>query len=139
MALSGKGARAKGQQGERELFALLTDQLGFVVRRKVVNRKGDPDGVDVPGWAVEVKRFEREHIPAWWRQTEEQAALIARKPILFFRASRRPWQAVVDLSELNPMYAPGRFQICLPLEAACQLMSETLPDKIMREEPCSTT
>jgi Holliday junction resolvase len=65
MGLSGAAAHAKGQRGERELFALLSDLLGFVVRRKASNRKGEPDGIDIPGWAVEVKRTEQPKLTEW--------------------------------------------------------------------------
>jgi hypothetical protein len=137
MGLTGAGSRSKGQRGEREVFALLSEALGFVVRRKAVNRRGDPDGVDVPGWAIEVKRVEQSALRAWWRQTEAQADLIGRKPILFFRASRQPWQAMIDLSELNPVFVAGRFQVCLPFDAACQLMREALTKDVRGHQECS--
>ena len=60
--------RRKGQTGERELFALLSSGLGFVVQRTLnQSRQGGADGMDIPGWAVEVKRQEALcHRPLIW-------------------------------------------------------------------------
>lgn len=119
-------SRRKGQSGERECLSLLSDALGFIVKRKIVNRKDDPDCVEIPGWAVEIKRCERAELKAWWEQAERQAQAIGRKPILFFRASRQPWLVMLDLSELNSNFPRGRFQVCIPFEAACQVIRESL-------------
>jgi hypothetical protein len=129
MGLKGAAARAKGQRGERELFALLSDLLGFVVRRKASNRKGEPDGIDIPGWAVEVKRSEQPKLTEWWRQTETQAAAIGRRPVLFFRGNRQPWRAMVDLGDLNSDFENGRYSTVMPVEAASQLIRSQLVEK----------
>jgi hypothetical protein len=48
--------RTKGQRGERELFALLSGELGSVVRRRVdSSRDGGCDSLDIDGWAIECK------------------------------------------------------------------------------------
>ena len=42
--------RAKGASGERELFSLLSAELGFVVKRELgASRDGGCDGLNVPG------------------------------------------------------------------------------------------
>ena len=121
--------RRKGQAGERELFALLSDELGFTVRRNVDQaRQGGADGLDIPGWAVEAKRQETLSIPAWWAQAERQA--VRRKPILFYRASRKPWRAVLDLHDVAPGTFPARGNLCeMSLETACTVIRETLNEK----------
>lgn len=134
MGVTGAGSRAKGQRGERELFALLSDALGFEVKRKVVNRKDDPDGIDIPGWAVEVKRVEKAALKSWWAQAERQAELIGRQPILFYRASRQPWMVMVDLSELNPDFECGNYQVILSFSAAIQLIRIGLPFNLGRSK-----
>ena len=92
--------RNKGQRGERELFGMLSDELGFVVQRNIdQTRAGGADCLEIPGWAVECKRCETLNINAWWAQAEEQAG--NQIPILFYRQSRQPWKAVVDLSYLS--------------------------------------
>jgi hypothetical protein len=99
--------RNKGAAGERELFRLLSDDLGFVVRRNLTQtRGGGADGIDVPGFAIEVKRQEKLHINAWWSQTIEQAG--DRIPVLIYRQSRHPWRAVIDLHDLDPSTYPQR-------------------------------
>ena len=120
--------RRKGQAGERELFALLSDEIGLVVRRNVDQaRQGGADGLDIPGWAVEVKRQETLSIPAWWAQAERQADTLNRRPILFYRASRKPWRAVLDLHYVAPTAFPVRGNLCeTSLEAACIVIRESL-------------
>lgn len=117
--------RRKGATAERELFGLLSDELGTVVKRNLSQtRGGGADTLDVPGWAIEVKRQEAESISAWWKQALEQAESSGRKPILFYRASRQPWRAVVDLAELAPsIYEAGMgARAILEFDSACQLM-----------------
>jgi hypothetical protein len=88
--------RRKGQRGELELFALLSDELGFVVRRNVDQaRVGGADCIELPGFAPEVKRHERLALPAWWRQAVKQGQAMQAEPIVFFRQSRQPWQAML--------------------------------------------
>ena len=116
--------RNKGSSAERELFALLSDLLGFAVRRNIGQaRAGGADGLDVPGWAIECKRCERLGISAWWSQAVRQAEATGCKPVLFYRQSRQPWRAVLDAAELAPgVFEPGRELVTLGLEAAAQVM-----------------
>jgi hypothetical protein len=120
--------RLKGQRGERELHALLSDQLGTVVRRNIDQaRQGGADGLEVPGWSIEIKRCEKTTKGIWWAQTLRQAN--GRKPILFYRASRRPWMAVVRITDLAPQLGKhDDWETAeISLEAACCLIRETLP------------
>ena len=49
--------RTKGAGGERELARLLQEHLGIPVNRNLQQtRQGGADLIDVPGWAIEVKR-----------------------------------------------------------------------------------
>lgn len=118
--------RRKGQAGERELFALLSDELGFTVQRNVDQaRQGGADGLDIPGWAIEVKRQETVTVTAWWAQAERQAE--GRRPVLFYRVSRKPWRAILDLHDVAPTAFPVRGNLCeTNLEAACIVIRESL-------------
>lgn len=88
--------RRKGATGERELFKLLSDELGFVVQRTLdQTRTGGADCIEVPGFAVEVKRQERLSRPAWWRQAVRQGNKLGAEPIVFYRRSREPWRSLV--------------------------------------------
>lgn len=88
--------RRKGAAGERELFRLLSDELGFVVTRNVDQaRKGGADCITLPGFSPEVKRQERLCLPAWWRQAVRQGQAMQAEPIVWFRQSRQPWRALI--------------------------------------------
>lgn len=91
-----RSSKIKGANAERELFKILTEELGFVVRRNVDQaRGGGADTFDIANIAIEVKRRETLSIPAWWRQTCKQAEDSKRLPVLFYRQSRKPWLAVI--------------------------------------------
>jgi hypothetical protein len=92
--------RRKGQRGELELFRLLSDELGFVVRRNVDQaRNGGADCIELPGFSVECKRQERLCLPAWWRQAVKQGIAMQAEPIVFFRRSREPWRALLRTAD----------------------------------------
>src|SRR5512139_224488 len=125
--------RRKGQAAEREVFRLLADQLGTVVTRNLSQtREGGADSISIPGWAIEVKRQEREYVTAWWRQTCDQAAASdpPRRPLLLYRRNRvRLWHARVCLADLAPhLGAIAELETAeISLPAACALIRETLP------------
>lgn len=97
--------RNKGGRGEREFFALLSDELGTVVRRNVDQaRAGGADGTEVPGWAIEVKRHEGGFRQAWWDQAVAQARKADAWPALAYRASRQPWRIRLPIYVLNQGY-----------------------------------
>jgi len=52
-------AKRKGDRAELELAALLTDQLGMPLRRKLgAGRSDDTGDIDgLPGWTIEVKNY----------------------------------------------------------------------------------
>lgn len=120
--------RNKGAAGERELFKLLGDELGIVVVRNYAARwEGGCDSLTVPGWAIECKRQEAVSIASWWTQTERQAKQTGRKPALFYRQSRKPWRAVLDLHHIAPGVFPTPGSLCeLALSDACIVIRESL-------------
>ena len=96
--------RRKGQTGEREFFAELSGRLGYVVRRNVDQaRRGGADGIEVQGWAIEVKRHETGWREAWWEQAVRQATESDRWPALAYRASRQPWRIRVWLRSFSEL------------------------------------
>lgn len=105
-------SRIKGQRGERELFAQLTQLLGFEVKRNVNARLGDCDSFELLGWAPEVKRVEdwRED---YWVQACSQALRHRSEPVLFHRVSHKPWSAFVDLGCISPALRGSRAQVSL--------------------------
>jgi hypothetical protein len=120
----GAKSRRKGQAGEREIFGLLSDRLGFVVKRHVNARAGDCDSLELPGWACESKRCEA-WLEEYWTQACEQAAKVGRKPVLFFRGNRRPWVAMVDLADIMAGLGRGH-RIEMTIDAFAALWRETV-------------
>lgn len=103
----GKKSRRKGQVFEREFFHLLSEHLGTVVRRNVDQaRNGGADGIEVPGWAIEVKRHESGFRSEWWEQAKSQAIHEERIPALAYRASRQPWRVRVFLLDVCDVLGP---------------------------------
>ncbi len=123
-----KMQREKGARGERELFSLLSEQLGTVVQRNLVQtRDSGADSLSIPGFSIEVKRQEIPFRRAWWDQvnaTRHQNGGVI--PVLFYRQSRHPWTAVFDLADLYPNVDAG--SLChTDLSTICQLIREELP------------
>jgi hypothetical protein len=85
--------------------------------------------MDIPGWAVEVKRQQAARVIQWWKQTVEQANVLKRRPVLFYRSNYQPWRARMLLCDI----APGTYgaladtePVELSLEAACLILRESL-------------
>ncbi len=135
----GASQRMKGQRGERELFGLLSEHLGFVVRRNVDQaRKGGADGIEIPGWAIEVKRHETGFRSEWWEQARDQAWKDCGKmPALCYRASRQPWRVrlfVADvctaLTGCSGLTVTDAFSWCeVDLPTFAMIVRESLPAK----------
>ena len=126
--ISKKGCRTKGSSGERELFSLLSAELGFVVKRELgASRDGGCDGLDVPGWAIEVKRTEQ-MLAAHWYQAVEQAEKAGRKPVLFWRRNRAEWRAFVSPQDVAPdLFQEGGDSLSMSLPRWCELARALMP------------
>jgi len=82
--VKGRGRRQKGARGENELAQLLTDQLGFVVKRKLGQARDGGDDIQVGKYKIEVKRHERLSVMDWVRQVEATCG-VGEVPIVVFR------------------------------------------------------
>jgi len=127
-----KAQKNKGNAGERELFRLLSEELGFVCKRNLSQtRGGGADCIEIKGWAVECKRQERLSLSSWWEQTLSQCK-DGEKPILFFRQSRYPWSAMLKLSDIIDIFAPDnplfpqRNTVITDFDTACLIIRESL-------------
>ncbi len=94
--MSGRRSRNKGATGERELAALLTDALGFVVQRKLGQARDGGDDIQVGQYRIEVKRREALRLDEWCKQVE-QAAQPGDVPVVAYRRNGQPWRVVVPL------------------------------------------
>lgn len=100
--MSGKMAKTKGAEGERELAKLLqkwaepvTEHLGVdkINLERMAAAQSKSGGYDLSGlsWlAIEVKRVENMELKAWWRQTLKQCNDM-QIPFLAWRLNRKPW------------------------------------------------
>jgi len=130
-----KSQRNKGNAGERELFKLLSEELGFVVRRNLSQtRGGGADCIEIKYWSVEVKRQEKLSLSSWWQQTLDQCSN-KEKPILFFRQSRYPWSAMIRLTDIINIHLLKEAQVhtetrhntvITDFDTACLIIRESL-------------
>lgn len=91
-----KMSKEKGKLGEREVAALL-QEFGFEARRgqQFSGGAGSPDVVhNIPGVHIEVKRTEA--LRLWDALAQATADAGLDMPVVFHRASRRPWVVVLD-------------------------------------------
>lgn len=112
--MGGNMSRDKGQRGEREIAQMFvlamqdvedrTGKPGFsedVKRNTLQSDRGGYDLVGVPLLAIEVKRAETPAVNQWWKQCLEQSRP-GLLPVLFYRANRKPWQAVTFTAVHGP-------------------------------------
>lgn len=101
--------KRKGDSGEREIAKLLTDLLGFTVRRKLgagrQDDTGDLEGLpdctaQVKNWS-DIARAIREGLPGL-RSQQQNAGTI--HGVLFIRRRGGDWIAVMDLDQWATLY-----------------------------------
>lgn len=108
--MNGRGCRNKGAAGERELAALLSDELGVVVKRKLGQARDGGHDIEIGRFLIEVKRQERLAIEDWCKQIEtacttysqinDSGELEQPVPVVVFRRNGQPWRAVLPLDFL---------------------------------------
>ena len=100
--MNGRGKRNKGAAGERELATLLTDELGFVVKRNLGQARDGADDITIQHFRLEVKRQERLQIDAWSQQVEA-CAQPNEVPVVVYRRNGQPWRVCLLLDDFIPM------------------------------------
>jgi len=124
----GKASRDKGKRGEREAAALLNAWTWSAIRDMDIEINRDEDtrfftrnlnqsddgGSDLSNefnLAVEVKRTKKKQVPAWWRQTLQQAKDVKRIPVLMYRIDKdKEWTFIT-----NHISAPDEMRV-VPLD-----------------------
>ena len=97
--MSGRASRNKGASAERELAAMLSDELGFPIKRKLGQAREGGDDIQVENYRLEVKRREKLAVESWCKQVEEVAEP-GEWPVVVFRRSGQKWRAVVPIELL---------------------------------------
>lgn len=94
----GAMSRTKGQSGEREAAAVLSELTGRKVSRRVRQHAGDSDLTGLEGWScgwcVEVKRVASctpTMLGTYWEQAVAQASKAGLMPLLMVRENNRQW------------------------------------------------
>jgi Holliday junction resolvase len=97
--MSGRMARNKGARGENELASILTDELGFEVKRKLGQARDGGDDIQLGKYRIEVKRREALRLDDWCQQIEKVCD-VQEVPIVAYRRNGQPWRAVVPMAWL---------------------------------------
>ena len=99
-----KDIRGKGANGEREAIKWFIDrfEIPAAARNLEQTRGGGADCLEIPYIALEIKRQEILSVPAWWRQTVNQAVVANRIPVLMYRQNRKPWHFGLPASLIIP-------------------------------------
>jgi Holliday junction resolvase len=100
--VNGRGKRNKGAAGERELAALLTEHLGFAVKRNLGQARDGADDITVQKFRIEVKRQERLQVDKWSEQVEA-CSQPGEIPVLAYRRNGQPWRICMRLEDFIPM------------------------------------
>ena len=100
--MGGRMSRNKGAAAERELAQILSDELGFVVKRKLGQARDSGDDIQVGKFRIEAKRRETLALPAWCRQIEEHCQP-GEVPIVAYRTNGQPWRVVLKLGDFLPL------------------------------------
>jgi Holliday junction resolvase len=100
--VNGRGARNKGAAGERELAALLSEHLGFVVKRNLGQARDGADDLTVQQFRIEVKRRERLEVDKWSEQVEA-CAQPGEVPVVAYRRNGQPWRVCLRLDDFIPL------------------------------------
>lgn len=104
--------KRKGDSGEREIAKILSDLLGFTVRRKLgagrLDDTGDLDGLpdctaQVKNWS-DVARAIREGLPALAAQQQNAGTTHG---VLFIRRRGGGWVAVMSADQWATLYREG--------------------------------
>ena len=100
-----KASRIKGQQGERELADIFSEELGINLFRNLGQERDGGSDLTVPSSlgpiGVQVKRQERAKINPWLRQARDDVANSEEEavPVVAWRANGKKWVIAMDLEE----------------------------------------
>lgn len=95
-AKRGRRNRQRGQEGEREVCAILRDHLGIDVRRRLGQERDSGTDIHLGPYRIEVKRRKR---LAGLYEWMEQATYGDSLPVAAVRADGQEWLCVLRLSD----------------------------------------
>lgn len=94
--------RRKGARTENELAALLSDALGWVVKRKLGQARDSGDDIQVGKFRIESKARKRHAVYEFMAQVE-RACERGDVPVVALRADGKGWLVVLRLEDALPL------------------------------------
>jgi Holliday junction resolvase len=95
----GKQNRQKGAEGEREIAAILTAELGIPVKRILGQARDSGSDISTPPYRWEIKRRKAGNIAYQWMEQAIVSLLPGERPIVAFRSDGKKWMVVMPLEE----------------------------------------
>ena len=97
-----RSQRVKGASGERDLCAILNDQLGTCVSRKLGQARDAGNDIDVGKFRIEVKRRNRIAMLRWLDQCLVGSG-VDQIPLVAMREDGGEWAVLLRLKDFLPM------------------------------------
>ena len=97
-----KSQRNKGAGGEREIATILTNELGFEVKRTLGQARDGGHDIQIAQFKIEVKRRKSLAVYAFMDQAKE-ASSGSDIPIVAMRADGKEWLVMMRLEDAIPM------------------------------------
>lgn len=98
----GISQRRKGASGERELAKILSEQLGWVVSRKLGQARDGGDDLQTGQFRWEVKRRKKIAVYEFMEQIEK-ACEVNDVPVVAMRADGKGWLVMMKLDDAIPL------------------------------------
>jgi sRNA-binding carbon storage regulator CsrA len=96
----GKRNRQRGQEGEREVAAILTENLGIPVKRLLGQERDKGSDILTKPYRWEVKRRKRiANIYEWLEESFNGLQSYSEIPVVVFRADGKQWMVAIQLPE----------------------------------------
>jgi Holliday junction resolvase len=94
-----RSQRLKGAAGERELAEILSDALGFVVKRKLGQARDGGHDIETGRFRWEVKRRKKIAVYDFMDQIEKACEEGQQVPIVAMRADGKDWLVMMRLED----------------------------------------
>ena len=96
----GKRNRQRGQEGEREVAAILTDHLNYKVNRLLGQERDKGSDISTPPYRWEIKRRKRIGLLYdWMDESIEGLQNASERPVVAFRGDGKGWLVTLPLLE----------------------------------------
>jgi Holliday junction resolvase len=92
--------RNKGSRAENQFAAMLTDSLGFEIKRSLGQARDGGADIKLGPFQIQIKHAMRPQIKAWWQQTCQDAFKGNGAPVLAYKINRQGWRIRVRMQEL---------------------------------------